>query len=139
MSRRTERIASQLLDEISRLLRAEVTDPRVKLVTLTRADVAPDLSHAVLYYSTLVADDDASQQSVEAGLASAATFLRRRAAHVLPLKRMPELRFRYDPSLALGSRTLALLREIAGDDGEGDAAPSDRTSDPSGSPDDETR
>jgi hypothetical protein len=32
---------------------------------------------------------------------------------VLPLRRMPALRFRYDPSLALGSHTLAVLREVA--------------------------
>lgn len=147
MSRRTERIASQLLEEVSRLLRAEVTDPRVQLVTLTRADVAPDLSHVVLYYSSLAPDDEATRDDLDAGLASAAPFLRRRAARVLPLKRMPELRFRYDPSLALGSRTLALLREIAGEGGggEGEASgpsasgPTEGTSDAAGSPDDETR
>lgn len=136
MSRRTERIASLLLDEVSRLLRAEVTDPRVRLVTLTRADVAPDLSHAVLYYSSLAEDDEDSRRSLDAGLESCAPFLRRRAARVLPMKRMPELRFRYDPSLALGSRTLALLREIS-QDGEIDA--DGPTSAASGSPDDETR
>ena len=51
MSRRTERVGAQLLEEISRVLRAEVTDPRVSLVTLTRIDVSPDLSHALVYWS----------------------------------------------------------------------------------------
>ena len=54
MTRRTERIASELLAEISRLLREEVSDPRVGLVTLTRVDVAPDLSHALVYWSAFV-------------------------------------------------------------------------------------
>ena len=36
----------------------------------------------------------------------------------LSLRRMPELRFRYDPSLALGSQTLAVLRETQASDSD---------------------
>jgi len=113
MSRRTERIAGTLLEELARLLREEVGDPRIGLVTLTRADVAPDLSNAVIHYSVLGSGGDEELARIDEGLASASAFLRRRMARALPLKRMPELRFRYDPSLSLGSRTLGLLREIA--------------------------
>jgi ribosome-binding factor A len=114
VSRRTEKIASQLKGEVARLLREEATDPRIRLVTLTRVDVAPDLSHAVFLYSAMTADaeDPSALEQVAQGLHSAAPFLRRRAARALPLKRMPELRFRYDPSLALGTRTLEILREL---------------------------
>ena len=45
-------------------------------------------------------------------LTSAGSFLRHRLASLLPLPRVPALRFRDDPSLALGSETLALLREL---------------------------
>jgi ribosome-binding factor A len=127
MSRRTERIAATLLDELARLLREEVSDPRIGLVTLTRADVAPDLSHAVIHYSVLGLGGEEDLVRIDRGLASAASFLRRRAARALPLKRMPELRFRYDPSLSLGSQTLGLLREIAEETRVGvpDAEPTD--------------
>lgn len=116
MSRRTEKIASQLKTEVARILREEATDPRIGLVTITRVDVSPDLSHAVLFYSVMNAgvDDSSRIDEVDEGLHSAAAFLRRRAARALPLRRMPELRFRYDPSLALGTRTLGLLRELEG-------------------------
>jgi len=123
MSRRTEKIASELKGEIVRLLREEATDPRIRFVTITRVDVAPDLSNAVLFYSVMnlnVDDADAIEQ-VDDGLYSAAAFLRRRAARALPLRRMPALRFRYDPSLALGTQTLAVLREL----GTEGAAPDD--------------
>ena len=116
MSRRTERIASELLAEIAKLLREEVTDPRVGLVTLTRADVAPHLSHALLFWSALDldgADSPERLEEIQDGLDSAAPFLRKRGAERLPLRRMPALRFRYDPSMALGSRTLSVLREVA--------------------------
>ena len=112
MSRRTEKIASQLRGELARLLLEEVSDPRVRMVTLTRVDVAPDLSNARVHYSVLEVDPVGGVEGIDAGLQSAAAFLRRRAARSLQLRRMPELRFRYDPSLALGNRTLAALREI---------------------------
>jgi ribosome-binding factor A len=53
VTRRTERIAGELLAELARLLREEVTDPRVGLVTLTRIDVAPDLTQALVLWSAL--------------------------------------------------------------------------------------
>ncbi|HKA14338.1 MAG TPA: 30S ribosome-binding factor RbfA, partial [Myxococcota bacterium] len=110
MSRRTERIAAELLEEIARLLREEVADPRVGLVTLTRIDVAPDLSHAMVFWSALELDRDEDRIAEhQAGLDSAAPFVRHRIASALPIKRMPELRFRYDPSLVLGTQTLSVL------------------------------
>jgi ribosome-binding factor A len=135
MSRRTEKIASELRSEVARLLREEVTDPRIGLVTLTRVDVAPDLSNALLYYSVMGAEsaDAASIERVDDGLHSAAPFLRRRAARTLSLKRMPELRFRYDPSLSLAADTLSLLRSLgereapAGEQGEDESATTDAT------------
>jgi ribosome-binding factor A len=116
MSRRMERIDQQLKSEIARVLREEATDPRIRLVTLTRVDCAPDLSSALVFWSSLEADDEKSLRQIEAGLASAAAFIRRRIAQVLPLRRMPRLEFRFDPSLEQGARTLSLLREIS--DGE---------------------
>lgn len=113
MSRRTDRIANELQAELARLLREEVTDPRIGLVSLTRLDVAPDLSHAVVYYSTLQTLDDEAMEALDDGLHSAASFLRRRAAQKLPFKRMPAFRFRHDPSVALGAETLDLLRELS--------------------------
>ena len=118
MTRRTERIAGELLAELARLLREEVTDPRVGLVTLTRIDVAPDLTHALVFWSALDVSGDRIEEH-QTGLDSAAPFLRRRIASALPLKRSPELRFRYDPSLVLGTRTLSLLHELEPEEAEG--------------------
>ncbi len=53
MSRRTERIAEQLRKELARVLREDVTDPRVRLVTLTRVDVSPDLAQALVFWSSI--------------------------------------------------------------------------------------
>ena len=63
MSRRTERIAEQIQSEVAKLLRAETTDPRIGLVTITRVDVAPDLSHALVFWSALASDDPAERRA----------------------------------------------------------------------------
>jgi ribosome-binding factor A len=116
-------VGEEIRAELARLLREEVEDPRIGLVTLTRVDVSPDLRNARVYWSRVEAKAGAEEagegeRAAERGLASAAGFLRRRLAAALPTRRVPELRFRHDPSLALGSHTLALLREIAADEGD---------------------
>jgi ribosome-binding factor A len=113
MSRRLERVGEQLRGEIARVLREDVADPRVRLVTILRVDVSPDLRNALVFWSRIEASDGPDREAVAAGLASAAGFVRSRLAHVLPLKRMPALEFRFDPGIEQGDRTLALLRELA--------------------------
>jgi ribosome-binding factor A len=134
VTRRTERVASELRGLLARLLREEVSDPRIGLVSITRVDVAPDMTNAIVFWSTVDRDDDASVEACAEGLESAAPFLRRRAARELAHKRMPELRFRYDPSLALGAQTLDLLRDLevarereTAPEAQGEAAPDDET------------
>ena len=123
MSRRTERVGEQIRAELARLLREEVADPRIGLVTLTRVDLAPDFGNARVFWSSLprsgASEEEAAREleRTEEGLLHAASFLRRRLAEELPIRRAPELHFRHDPSLAKGSETLSLLREIRDDEG----------------------
>lgn len=112
VTRRTERVGESIREELARVMREEATDPRLRLVTLTRVDVAPDLSQALVFWSVMDAPGAPTVEEAEAGLGAAASFLRRQLAHTLRLRRMPSLDFRHDPSLRLGARTLALLREI---------------------------
>ena len=55
LSHRVERIAEQIREEISLILATEVRDPRVGVVTVTRAKVTGDLSLARIYW-TIVGD-----------------------------------------------------------------------------------
>ena len=112
MSRRLERVADQLRAEIARVLREEVADPRARLVSVLRVDVSPDLHNAFVYWSRIETPGAPSLESVADGLESAAPFVRRHLARALPLKRVPALAFRHDPTLELGDQTLALLRNL---------------------------
>ena len=109
MSRRTERIGEDLRGEIARVLHEEVSDPRIEMVSLTRVDVAPDLSHALVFWSSLQSE---SVDRIQEGLESAAAFVRRRLARHLPLRRTPELRFRHDLPRRLSHYTMTMACDI---------------------------
>lgn len=119
MSLRTDRIAHQLREEIARVLRDEVSDARVAMVTIMRVDVAPDLSNAIVLWSLFDKDgepDTDKLDTIEDGLESAAGFIRKSVAKTLrTLRRTPALRFKYDPSQRLAGETLELLQEISRD------------------------
>lgn len=115
MSLRTDRIAHQIREEIARVLRDQVTDHRIKLITVLKVDVAPDLSNAIVYWSAFDRDGDPDFDQVDSiaeGLDSAASFMRQKIAASLNLRRTPALRFRYDASLRLAGETMEILQAI---------------------------
>jgi ribosome-binding factor A len=109
---RTERIGQQIQREIAELIRLEVNDPRVKLVTITGVEVASDYSHAKIFFTRL----DGRHEEALKGLEHAAGFLRSRLAHSIKLRTMPQLHFVYDSSVERGSRLSQLIdRAVASD------------------------
>lgn len=96
VSRRQERVAEMLLEELSILISTELTDPRLEdaLVTVTDVQVSPDLQNARVYFQHQ-ADPRATRQIVEA-LRHSHTFLRRQLAENLKLRTVPELHFTLD-------------------------------------------
>jgi ribosome-binding factor A len=112
-SQRLRRVADQIQRELSGLLRAELKDPRVGMITLTGVEVSPDLAHAKVFFTTL-GDADALSRSA-AGLERAAGFLRSELGHRLKLRVTPELRFVHDPSVERGVRLSKLIDDaVAG-------------------------
>jgi len=112
VTRRTERVAEQVRFELARILRGEATDPRLRFVTLLRVELGADLGSARLHWSDLRAEGADAIAEIGRALEGATPFLRRRLAAALELRRVPELRFSHDPSLAEGARTLSLLHEL---------------------------
>ncbi len=110
---RTQRVAREIQRELACLIRDEVKDPRVGMVTLTEVELSPDLSLAKVYYTSLGGQDD--KESAE-GLRRAAPFLRGMLGQRLRLRTVPELRFVFDPSVEGGMRLSRLIDEaIAAD------------------------
>ena len=107
---RPDRVADQIRSEIASMLARDVRDPGVGFVTLTRVSVTPDLQHARVHF-TVLGDDKARTASGRA-LERAAPFLRRQLGSRLRLKRVPELHFIYDESIAAQDRVEQLLNEF---------------------------
>jgi ribosome-binding factor A len=112
---RTERLAEQIRQEASTVLAREVHDPGVGFITLTRVRVTPDLQLARIYFTTL--GDAAARRQTERALARVAPFLRRQLGDRLRLRRVPEVAFVYDQSIAHQARVEELIQEIHAQDG----------------------
>jgi ribosome-binding factor A len=104
---RSSRLADQIQRDLSDLIRLEVRDPRVGLVTVTEVEVSRDLSHAKVYVTSLAGRDQAAQ--IQQALQHAAGFLRSRLAQGLKARTVPELHFVYDESVERGIRLSRLI------------------------------
>ena len=109
-SSRPDRVGEAIRDELSQLLAREVQDPGVGFVTLTRVKVSPDLQVARVYYTTL--GDEQAQRDTAKALKRATPFLRRQLGQRIRLRRVPEIDFFYDESIAQGDRIEQILQEL---------------------------
>ncbi|MBQ7318882.1 MAG: 30S ribosome-binding factor RbfA [Clostridia bacterium] len=106
---RRGRINDEMVKEVAQVLR-EVKDPRVRdaFVSITGAEVTPDLKYAKIYYSALSGDD----KEISRGLKAAAVFIRGALARRMNLRITPELTFIRDTSIAYGAHISSLLNQI---------------------------
>lgn len=106
---RGRRIADQLQRELSEIIRLELKDPRVGLVTITDIEVSSDNSHAKVFFTVL--GNDAQQESATRALQHAAGFLRSQVAPRLRLRTVPQLHFIYDSSVERGMHLSKLIEQ----------------------------
>ena len=110
MGNRPDRVGEAIRDELSQLIAREVHDPGVGFITLTRVKVSPDLQLARVYYTSL--GDEQAQRETAKALKRAAPFLRRQLGQRIRLRRVPEVEFFYDESIARGDRIEQILQEL---------------------------
>ena len=106
---RRRKVADLIQRELAELLRREVRDPRVGMVTLTAVDVSPDLSHAKVFFTLL---EKEKQGETTKALQRAAGFLRSQLAHRMKMYTTPELRFAYDESVERGDHLSRLIDSV---------------------------
>lgn len=116
---RTRRVGEQMQRELAALIREEVKDPRVGMVTVAGVEVTRDLAHAKVYITVL--GDAESRDASLAALNKAAGFLRHELGQRMLTRTVPQLRFVYDESIERGSRLSALIdKAVASDKHEKD-------------------
>lgn len=106
---RRNRINDAVAQELNIALR-DVRDPRITdaLVSVTRAEVAPDLRNATIYFSCMGGD----AREIRAALIRCTGLLRHHLAVTVNLRITPELAFIHDDSISHGARIAELLAEI---------------------------
>ena len=108
------RINGEVLKELSMIIRQEIKDPRIHMMTsVTAVEVAPDLKTCKAYISVL-GDEEAGKATIE-GLRSAASFVRRELAHRVNLRNTPEIKFILDQSIEYGVNMSKLIDEVTKD------------------------
>ena len=106
---RPRKVGDQIQRELSEIVRRELRDPRVGMITLTGVAMSPDCAHATVYFTCL---DPAHVPEAEQGLRRAAGFLRSQLGRRIKLYVTPELRFAYDESVARGDRLSRLIDSV---------------------------
>ncbi|PKM32730.1 MAG: ribosome-binding factor A [Gammaproteobacteria bacterium HGW-Gammaproteobacteria-12] len=113
---RTQRIGDQMQRELAQLIRREVKDPRLGLVTITAVDVSRDISHAKVFITVMGQDDaEAIKESLKV-LNDAAGFLRMQLGKAMKLRSVPQLHFHYDESVQRGAHLSALIERAVAED-----------------------
>lgn len=111
---RSRRVAEQIQREMADILRNEIHDPRVGMVTVTEVDITHDLEHAKIYFTVF----ESEARALEAGKAlnHAAGFIRSQLGSRMRLRIVPQITFVYDTSVARGAELSRIIDEAVAAD-----------------------
>lgn len=105
------RINGEVQRELSNIIRGEIKDPRIGIMTsVTAVEVAPDLKHCKAYISVL--GDEKAKADTLAGLKSAEGYIRRQLARTINLRNTPEITFIIDESIEYGVKMSKMIDEV---------------------------
>jgi ribosome-binding factor A len=107
---RADRLAELIKEEISRIIREDISDPRIGFISITDVDVSPDLKNAKIFVSIL-GNEDNKKEGME-GLQSATKFIRGKLSPLINTRIMPEIKFIRDDSLEKGSKVLNIISRL---------------------------
>jgi len=107
---RLERVAKTMKREVSSIIHGELKDPRLGFVTVTRAEVTPDLRQVKIFFSVLGKDED--YKKTKEALDSALGFIRMLIAQRIQMRFAPEIIFKEDRSIEYSIKIEEVLQEI---------------------------
>lgn len=116
VSNRLDKINDLLKRELALLVRDEMRDPRVGMVSITEVRVSRDLAFADVFVTVMGKQDAEEAQESMAALNSASGFLRSLLAKVVNLRTTPRLKFIFDDTLVRGQYLSGLIDEAIAQD-----------------------
>lgn len=121
MSRRTERVASILQNELAMIIMRELNDPRlVGLPSITRVKVSEDVSVADIYVTIM--GTEGKQAAALNALKHSAGMMRTKLSQSLEMRQVPYLKFHIDENLKKEREVLEILRKLEIERAEKEAA-----------------
>ena len=108
-SHRLARVAEVVRETAANAILFDIKDPRVKNVTVTRAEVSADLQHAKVFVSVMGSEKE--QQLTMHGLRSAAGFVQTKVAERLTTRFVPHITFVLDEGVKKSIEISRLIRE----------------------------
>lgn len=109
---RLSRVNDEILKEVSQIIRSEVKDPRISVLTsVIHVDTTQDLKYCKVYVSVLGNEEE--KKSVMEGLKNANGFIRKLIAARVNLRFTPELIFKLDESTEYAVRMNQLMDGIS--------------------------
>ncbi|NUN49851.1 MAG: 30S ribosome-binding factor RbfA [Candidatus Brocadiae bacterium] len=122
-SRRLPMVSRELLREIATIVNFGMQDPRMKMITVTKIDPAPDLKSAKVYFSLIGTEKD--RADALRALQDARNWIRGELRRrVKSLRYIPELTFRFDASIEGSVRISKLIDQVAKEIQESPVKPS---------------
>jgi ribosome-binding factor A len=109
-SRRLEKAAEAIREVVSMAILTELSDPRIRDVTVTYVEVSADLRHAKVHVSVM--GDEARQKLCLRGLQSAAGFLQAKIAQGIEIRYTPRLSFLLDQGVKRSIAVAQILKEV---------------------------
>lgn len=110
MGYRIERVEKIIERELASIIFTEVHNELIKFVSITKVSLNKDMSVALVWYTVL--GNEGEIEATKKALEQAKGFLRSELAHRLDLRKTPELRFKYDESLAYGNHISEVLENL---------------------------
>ena len=109
MAYRVERVEKIIERELASIL-FDSSNNKLKFVSITKVALTSDLSLATVYYTVL--GNEGEIESTKDDLEKSKGYLRSSLAKKLDLRKTPDLRFKYDESLAYGNRITQILDNL---------------------------
>ena len=110
MGFRIQRVEKIIERELASIIFSEVHNELIKFVSITKVALNKDMSVALVWYTVL--GNDGEIEATKKALDQAKGFLRSELAHRLDLRKTPELRFKYDESLAYGNHISEVIENL---------------------------
>lgn len=117
---RIDRISEQVRREVDRIIREDISDPRVQgTFSVTRADVTRDLRYAKIYVSIL---EEENRKPMMAALKKAAGFVRHQLRENMIIRSSPEILFELDQNIEYGIHIASVLKQVQAEESSDDNA-----------------